>query len=42
MADATLAGIARSQDLLIFTHNGKHLLLFGVEVATPEEAAGPG
>jgi toxin FitB len=38
MADAAIAGIAKAQDLVIVTHNTKHLLPFGVGVATPDEA----
>jgi predicted nucleic acid-binding protein len=38
MADATIAGIAKAQDLVIVTHNTKHFLPFGIGVATPDEA----
>ncbi|HEX4765147.1 MAG TPA: PIN domain-containing protein [Lichenihabitans sp.] len=40
MADAMIAGIARAHDLVIVTRNLRHFLLFGVDVALPEEAAG--
>jgi predicted nucleic acid-binding protein len=39
MADATLAGLAKARDLVIVTHNTKHFQPFGVDVATPDEAA---
>jgi predicted nucleic acid-binding protein len=38
MADATIAGIAKAQDLVVITHNTKHFLPFGIGVATPDEA----
>jgi len=37
MADATMAGIAKAQELVIVTHNTKHFLPFGIDVATPDE-----
>ena len=40
MADATIAGIARSNDLVVVTRNKKHFLPFGIGVSSPEEAAG--
>jgi predicted nucleic acid-binding protein len=38
MADATIAGIAGTHDLVIVTHNTMHFLPFGVGVVTPDEA----
>jgi predicted nucleic acid-binding protein len=38
MADATIAGIAKSQDLVVVTKNKKHFLPFGISLATPNEA----
>jgi predicted nucleic acid-binding protein len=38
MADATIAGIAKTQDLMLVTLNTKHFLPFGIGVATPDEA----
>jgi predicted nucleic acid-binding protein len=38
MADAMIAGIAKTHDLVIVTRNSKHFLPFGVKVVTPEEA----
>lgn len=38
MADASIAGIAKAQGLVIVTHNTKHFLPFGIGVATPGEA----
>lgn len=40
MADATIAGIAKAQDLVIVTRNTKHFLPFGVSVQTPEALGG--
>jgi predicted nucleic acid-binding protein len=40
MADAIIAGIAKSHDLVIVTRNTKHFLPFGVSVSSPDEAAG--
>jgi len=42
MADATIAGIAKAQDLVVVTRNTKHFLPFGIGVATPDEAVGLG
>jgi hypothetical protein len=39
MADAAIAGIAETHDLIIITRNTKHFLPFGVGVASPDEAA---
>jgi len=39
MADATIAGIAKVQDLVVVTQNTKHFASFGIGVATPDEAA---
>jgi predicted nucleic acid-binding protein len=39
MADASMAGIAKAQNLVILTHNTKHFAPFGIDVATPEQAA---
>jgi len=39
MVDATVAGIAKAQNLVVITRNTKHFLPFGTTVATPEEAA---
>jgi len=39
MADAMIAGIARSQDLVVVTHNTKHFVPFGIGVTTPDDAA---
>jgi toxin FitB len=41
MADAAIAGIAKSHDLVIVTRNTKHFEPFGVRVASPDEAAEP-
>ena len=38
MADATIAGIANAQRLVIVTNNTKHFIAFGIAVATPNEA----
>ena len=38
MADATIAGIAKAQGLVIVTNNTKHFIAFGIAVATPNEA----
>ncbi len=38
MADAIIAGIAQTRDLVIVTQNMKHFLPFGIEVTTPDEA----
>jgi predicted nucleic acid-binding protein len=38
MADATLAGTAQARNLIILTHNTKHVLPLGIAVATPDEA----
>lgn len=40
MADAAIAGIAQTHDLVIVTANRKHFLPFGVSVATPDELIG--
>jgi toxin FitB len=39
MADATIAGIAKTHDLVIVTRNTKHFVPFDVKVVTPDEAA---
>jgi predicted nucleic acid-binding protein len=39
MADASVAGIAKANDLVILTHNTRHFAPFGIDVATPEDAA---
>jgi len=38
MADATIAGIAKTHALVIVTRNTKHFLPFDLQVATPDEA----
>jgi predicted nucleic acid-binding protein len=38
MADATIAGIAQARDMVIVTHNTKDFRLFGVTMATPDQA----
>lgn len=38
MADALIAGIAKSQDLMIVTQNTKHFQPFGVGVIPPQDA----
>ena len=40
MADATVAGIAKANDLIVVTLNTKHFVPFGVSVASPDDAAG--
>ncbi len=40
MADATIAGIAKAQDLVVITHNTKHFAPFEVGVVTPDDAVG--
>jgi predicted nucleic acid-binding protein len=40
MADATIAGIAKAQDLVVVTHNTKHFAAFEVGVVTPDDAVG--
>jgi predicted nucleic acid-binding protein len=37
MADATIAGIAKANDLVIMTGNTRHFQVFGVAVVSPEE-----
>ncbi|WP_246135513.1 PIN domain-containing protein [Pararhodospirillum oryzae] len=39
MADAMVAGIAKSHDLVVITRNGRHFQPFGIAVLSPEEAA---
>jgi len=39
MADAAIAGIAKSRDLTIVSLNTKHFAPFGIGMATPDEAA---
>ena len=39
MADAIIAGIAKSQNLHVVTQNTKHFLSLGVPVSSPEDAA---
>ena len=38
MADATIAGIAKAQDLVVITHNTRHFVPYGIGLATPDEA----
>ncbi len=40
MADATVAGIAKANDLVVVTRNTKHFLPFGVSLTSPDDAAG--
>ncbi len=40
MADATVAGIAEANDLIVVTLNAKHFVPFGVSVASPDDLAG--
>lgn len=40
MADAIIAGIADTRDLVIISHNTRHFAPFGVAAVTPESAAG--
>ncbi len=40
MADATVAGIAKANDLIVVTLNTKHFVPFGVGVVSPDDAAG--
>jgi toxin FitB len=40
MADATVAGIAKANDLVVVTFNTKHFVPFGVGVTSPDDAAG--
>jgi predicted nucleic acid-binding protein len=40
MADATVAGIAKANDLVVVTFNTKHFGPFGVGVTSPDDAAG--
>jgi predicted nucleic acid-binding protein len=37
MSDATIAGIAEAQDLVVMTDNTKHFQVFGIAVASPDE-----
>ncbi len=39
MADAAIAGIAKTHDLVIVTRNGKHFLPLGAESVSPSVAA---
>ncbi|MGO9641936.1 MAG: type II toxin-antitoxin system VapC family toxin [Candidatus Acidiferrales bacterium] len=39
MADAIVAGIAKTHDLVIVTRNTKHFQPFGAEMLSPDEAA---
>jgi toxin FitB len=39
MADAIVAGVAKTHDLLIVTRNMKHFQPFGVGASSPDEAA---
>jgi predicted nucleic acid-binding protein len=39
MADASIAGIAKTHGLVVVTQNTKHFLPFGIDVATVDEAA---
>jgi predicted nucleic acid-binding protein len=41
MADATIAGIAKSHDLVIMTRNTKHFRAFGLEVVSPDDPTQP-
>lgn len=38
MADASVAGIAQAQDLIVVTRNTKHFMPFCIKVVSPEEA----
>jgi hypothetical protein len=40
MADATVAGIAKANDLIVMTLNTKHFVPFGVGVTSPDDAVG--
>jgi predicted nucleic acid-binding protein len=40
MADALIAGIARTHDVAVVTRNAKHFRPFGIIVLSPEEAVG--
>jgi predicted nucleic acid-binding protein len=40
MADAIIAGVAKAHDLVIVTRNTKHFLPFGLDITSPNEAAG--
>jgi toxin FitB len=40
MADATVAGIAKANDLIVMTLNTKHFVPFGAGVTSPDDAAG--
>ena len=37
MADAAIAGIAKTHDLVVVTRNAKHFLAFDVRVVSPEQ-----
>ena len=39
MADAVIAGIAVTHELIVVTRNTKHFLPFGIAVLSPDEAA---
>ncbi len=41
MTDASMAGIAKTQDFVILAPNTKHFAPFGIKMVTPEEAARP-
>jgi len=40
MADAVIAGIARTHELTVITRNVRHFLPFGIGIASPEEIVG--
>lgn len=42
MADAIIAGIARTHQLTVITRNVRHFLPFGIGISSPEDIAGSG
>ena len=42
MADAVIAGIARTHELTVITRNVRHFLPFDIGISSPEEIAGSG
>jgi len=40
MADAAVAGIAKTSELVVVTNNMKHFMPFGISVTSPDDAAG--
>jgi hypothetical protein len=42
MADAVIAGISKTHDLVIVTRGTKHFSLFGIGVTSPDEGRGFG